>query len=116
MSGIPCDYTYATIDQMGFDVFDYVDDWYKYNFQEKTYSGSMCTLVTHDVPMIYENGIIRDSLGYTYPFFNPPTTSTFLEDLGNIESSLNSCWKKMVHYIQFNETGHNHATCNNPLP
>ena len=81
MSGIPCDYTYATIDQMGFDVFDYVDDWYKYNFQENTWSGSMCTWVTHDVPMIYENGIICDSLGYTYPFFNPLTTKYLLRRL-----------------------------------
>ena len=59
---------------MGFDVFDYVDDWYKYNLQEKIYSGSMRTLITHDMPMIDEDGTIHDALGHTYPFLNPLTT------------------------------------------
>ena len=48
MYGIPCDHVCAAIRRMGFDVSDYVDDWYKYNLQEKIYSGSMRTLVTHD--------------------------------------------------------------------
>ena len=74
MSGIPCDHTCATIRQMGFDVSDYVDDWYKYNLQEKIYSGSMHTLVMHDMPMIDEDGTVCDALGHTYPFLNPPTT------------------------------------------
>ncbi|RVW94428.1 hypothetical protein CK203_035725 [Vitis vinifera] len=74
MSGIPCDHACAAIRRMGFDVSDYVDDWYKYNLQEKIYSGSMRTLVTHDMPMIDEDGTVRDALGHTYPFFNPPTT------------------------------------------
>ena len=59
---------------MGFDVFDYVDDWYKYNLQEKIDSRSMRTLVTHDMPMIDEDETIHDALCHTYPFFNPPTT------------------------------------------
>ena len=42
--------------------------------QEKIYSGSIHTLVTHDMPMIDENGIVRDALGHTYLFLNPPTT------------------------------------------
>ncbi|RVW35805.1 hypothetical protein CK203_082530 [Vitis vinifera] len=62
------------IRRMGFDVSDYVDDWYKYNLQEKIYSGSMRILVTHDMPMIDEDGTVRDALGHTYPFLNPPTT------------------------------------------
>ncbi|RVW39291.1 hypothetical protein CK203_085102 [Vitis vinifera] len=74
MSGIPCDHACAAIRRMGFDVSDYVDDWYKYNLQEKIYSGSMRTLVTHDMPMIDEDGTVRDALGHTYPFLNPPTT------------------------------------------
>ena len=32
MFGIPCDHACAAIRRMGFDVSDYVDDWYKYNF------------------------------------------------------------------------------------
>ena len=75
MSGIPCDHTCVTIRRMGFDVSDYVDDWYKYNLQENIYFGSMCTLVTHDMPMIDENGIVRDALGHTYPFLNLSTTT-----------------------------------------
>ena len=59
---------------MGSDVSDYVDDWYKYNFQEKIYSRSMCTLVTHDKPMIDEDRTISDALDHTNPFLNPPTT------------------------------------------
>ena len=59
---------------MGFNVFDFVDDWYKYNLQEKIYSRSMHTLVTHDMPMIDEDGTVCDALGHTYPFLNPPTT------------------------------------------
>ena len=74
MFGIPCDHACATIRRMGFDVSDYVDDWYKYNLQEKIYSGSMHTLVTHDMPMIDEDGTVRDALGHTYHFFNSPTT------------------------------------------
>ena len=74
MFGIPCDHACAAIRRMGFDVSDYVDDWYKYNLQEKIYSGSMRTLVTHDMPMIDEDGTVRDALGHTYPFLNPPTT------------------------------------------
>ncbi|KAL6340415.1 hypothetical protein AAG906_006076 [Vitis piasezkii] len=66
--------TCTSIRRMRFDVFDYVDDWYKYNLQEKIYSGSMRTLVTHDMPMIDEDETIRDALCHTYPFFNPPTT------------------------------------------
>ena len=31
MSGIPCDHACAAIWRMGFDVSNYVDDWYKYN-------------------------------------------------------------------------------------
>ncbi|RVW46369.1 hypothetical protein CK203_081724 [Vitis vinifera] len=42
--------------------------------KEKIYSGSMRTLVTHDMPMIDEDGTVRDALGHTYPFLNPPTT------------------------------------------
>ncbi|XP_034683284.1 uncharacterized protein LOC117912709 [Vitis riparia] len=64
----------TTIRRMRFDVSDYVDDWYKYNLQEKIYSGSMRTLVTHDMPMIDEDGTVHDALGHTYPFLNPPTT------------------------------------------
>ena len=74
MSGIPCDHVCAAIQRMRFDVSDYVDDWYKYNLQEKIYSGSMHTLVTHDMPMIDEDGTVRDALGHTYHFFNSPTT------------------------------------------
>ena len=74
MSGIPCDHACAAIRRMGFDVFDYVDDQYKYNLKEKIYSGSMRTLVTHDMPMIDNDGTIHDALGHTYPFLNPPTT------------------------------------------
>ena len=59
---------------MGFDVSNYVDDWYKYNLQDKIYSGSMCTLVTHDMPMIDEDGTVHDVLGHIYPFLNPSTT------------------------------------------
>ncbi|KAL6336197.1 hypothetical protein AAG906_011079 [Vitis piasezkii] len=74
MFGIPCDHACATIRRMGFDVSDYVDDWYKYNLKKNIYSGSMRTLVTHDMPMIDEDGTVRDDLGHTYPFLNPPTT------------------------------------------
>ncbi|KAL6325712.1 hypothetical protein AAG906_023596 [Vitis piasezkii] len=42
--------------------------------KEKIYSGSIHTLVTHDMPMIDEDGIVRDALGHTYLFLNPPTT------------------------------------------
>ena len=35
MSGIPCDHACAAIRRMGFDVSNYVDEWYKYNLQEK---------------------------------------------------------------------------------
>ena len=59
---------------MGFDVSNYVDDWYKYNFQEKIYSRSMRTLVMHDMPMIDEDGTVHDVLGHIYPFLNPSTT------------------------------------------
>ena len=34
----------------------------------------MRTLVMHDMPMIDEDGTVRDALGHTYPFLNPPTT------------------------------------------
>ncbi|RVW93709.1 hypothetical protein CK203_043404 [Vitis vinifera] len=78
MSGIPCDHACAAIRRMGFDVSDYVDDWYKYNLQKKIYSGSMRTLVTHDMPMIDEDGTVHDALGHTYPFLNPPTTKRSL--------------------------------------
>ena len=74
MSRIPCDQVCVAIRQMGFDVSDYVDDWYKYNLQENIYSGSMRTLVMHEMPMIDEDGTVRDALGHTYPFLNPPTT------------------------------------------
>ena len=73
MFGIPYDHTRATIRRMGFNVFDFVDDWYKYNLQEKIYSENMRTLVTHDMPMIDEDGTVRDALGHTYPYLNPPT-------------------------------------------
>ena len=74
MSGIPCDHVCVAIRRMGLDVSDYVDDWYKYNFQEKIYFRCMRTLVTHDMPMIDEDGTVHDALGHTYPFFNPLTT------------------------------------------
>ena len=74
MSGIPCDHACAAIRRMRFDVSDYVDDWYRYNFQEKIFSRRMRTLVTHDMPMIDEDETVRDALGHTYPFFNPLTT------------------------------------------
>ncbi|KAL6342275.1 hypothetical protein AAG906_006904 [Vitis piasezkii] len=74
MSGTPCDHACAIIWRMGFDVSDYVDDWYKYNLQEKIYSGNLRTLVTHDMPMIDEDGIVRDALDHTHPFLNLLTT------------------------------------------
>nr|CAN82544.1 hypothetical protein VITISV_019214 [Vitis vinifera] len=74
ISGIPCDHVCAAIRRMGFDVSDYVDDWYKYNLQEKICFGSMHTLVTHGMPMIDEDGTLCDVLGHTYPFLNPPIT------------------------------------------
>ena len=43
MSGIPCDHACVAIRRMGFDVSDYVDDWYKYNLQEK-YTLEACVL------------------------------------------------------------------------
>ena len=94
MFGIPCDHACAVIWRMRFDVSDYVDDWYKYNLQEKLYSGSMRTLVTHDMLMIDEDGTVRDALGYTYPFLNPTTTRRPPGRPRNGESSLNSCKKK----------------------
>ena len=33
----------------------------------------MRTFVTHDMPMIDEDGTVRDALGHTYPLLNPPT-------------------------------------------
>ena len=74
MFGILCDHACAVIRRMGLDVSDYVDDQYKYKFQEKIYFGSMRTLVMHDMPMIDEDGTVCDALGHTYPFLNPQTT------------------------------------------
>ena len=115
MSGIPCDHVCAAIQRMRFDVSDYVDDWYKYNLQEKIYSGSMRTLVTHDMPIIDEDGTVRDALGHTYPFLNPPTTKRppGRPRKRRIESQFMS--KKTVHCSRCNQSGHNRATCNNPL-
>ena len=76
----------------------------------------MRTLVTHKMPMIDEDGTVRDALGYTYPFLNPLTTKRPLGSPRNGESSLNSCKKKKtVHCSHCNQPGHNCATCNNPL-
>ncbi|KAL6337959.1 hypothetical protein AAG906_005924 [Vitis piasezkii] len=58
---------------MGFDVSDYVDDGINI-ICKRIYTGSMCTLVTHDMPMIDEDGTVRDALGHTYPFLNLSTT------------------------------------------
>ena len=74
MSGIPCDHVCVAIRRMGLDVSDYVDDWYKYNFQEKIYFRCMRTLVMHDMAMIDEDGTVHDVLGHIYPFLNPSTT------------------------------------------
>ena len=54
----------------------------------------MRTLVTHDMPMIDENGTVHDALVILIPFLILQPQSNLLEDLGNIESSLNSCKKK----------------------
>ena len=99
MSGIPCDHVCVAIRRMGLDVSDYVDDWYKYNFQEKIYSRCMRTLVTHDMPMIDEDGTVHDALVILIPFLILQPQSNLLEDLGNIESSLNSCKKKKKQFI-----------------
>ena len=53
----------------------------------------MHTLVTHDMPMIDEDGTVHDALGHTIPFLILKPQSTLLRDLGNVESSLNSCKK-----------------------
>ncbi|RVW68193.1 hypothetical protein CK203_059727 [Vitis vinifera] len=43
-------------------------------FARKYTLEALRTLVTHDMPMIDEDGTVRDALGHTYPFLNPPTT------------------------------------------
>ena len=77
----------------------------------------MRTLVTHDMPMIDENGTVHDALVILIPFLILQPQNDLLEDLENVESSLNSCKKKKktVHCSHCNEPGHNRATCNNPL-
>ncbi|KAL6347558.1 hypothetical protein AAG906_026083 [Vitis piasezkii] len=60
-------------------------------------------------------GTVRDALGHTYPFLNPPTTKRppGRPRKRRIESQFMS--KKTVHCSRCNQPGHNRATCNNPL-
>lgn len=67
MLGIPCEHACAAMHRLALDISDYVNECFKLTCQEKIYSGTMHTLVTHDMPAVYVDGFVCYQLGQILP-------------------------------------------------
>ena len=72
MLGIPCEHACAALLSTGQNIFDYVEDCYKFPNQELIYSSSFEPIETHDMPSADNDGVAHDFSGKVFPSLNPP--------------------------------------------
>ena len=74
MSGVPCEHACAVIKHLTQNIVEFVDDMFKCPTQQKIYSGMFCGIEIHDIPKVYDNGVVWDVVGNVYFSLKCPRT------------------------------------------
>ena len=116
MLGIPCEHACAALLSTGQNVYDFVEDCYKFPKQELVYSGSFRPIETHDMPSVNNDGVVRDLTGQIFSSLNPPHGTK--RPMGrprkkHIESQVMD--RKTLFCSQCHMAGHNRKTCKRSL-
>lgn len=110
MLEIPCEHACAVLLSIGRDVFDFVDEWYKFPKQELIYTGSFDSIKPHDIPTVDENGVVRDLTGQILFSLLPPHTK---RPPGRPRKRRIEC--HTTYCSRCHLPGHNRKTCKNTL-
>ncbi|XP_054785913.1 uncharacterized protein LOC129292374 [Prosopis cineraria] len=113
MSGIPCAHACAAIRLLHGNVYNFVDECYKFTAQEQIYATSVKPIATHDCP--HPEALTVTNL-LTETFLEPPMTR---RPPGRPKSKRKESQfqnKKVYHCRICHEIGCTSKTCKNPNP
>ena len=63
MLGIPCEHECVSLLSTSQNIYDFVEDCYKFPNQELMYCSSFSCIETHDMPSVDNDGVVHDFTG-----------------------------------------------------
>ena len=96
MLGLSCEHACAIIQSIGQNSADFVDEWFTLPKQEIIYSDKFCSIQTHGMPTIGDDGLVRSLRGDITLDLTLHVLSDRLVDQGRSELSLNSKIRGLV--------------------
>ena len=115
MLGIPCEHACAALLSTSQNIYDFVEDCYKFPNQELIYRGSFSCIETHDMPSVDNDGVVRDFTGRIFFSLDSPRIK---RPLGRprkkrVESQVMD--KRTIYCSQCHKAGHNRKACKKSL-